>query len=150
MRRITIILAASCVALLALSACGTGDPTATPPPNSTPTTPTQPNTTAGIAPVDSIDVKVLESKPPQAQATVKGYLPDPCTTLSSISQSRDGNTFTITLATARETGKACIEVIQPYEQAVTLDVAGLTPGTYTAIANGVSTTFELTAANVAP
>ncbi len=145
MRRSVVFLAASFAGLLALVGCGAGDPTATPQPVGTPTA----GLLEGQVPVDSIEIKVLETKPVQVQVDVKGNLPDPCTKINSISQSRDRNTFNVTIATIREAGAACIQVITPFEQPVTLDVAGLPAGVYTVVVNGVSDTFELTADNVA-
>ena len=139
MRNLTTLLAASLIALLTLSACGAANPTSTPLPQPTP----PPNTTAGVAPVDTIEVNVLESNPLQINAVIKGNLPNPCTTITGVTQSRDGYTITLTVNTATETDKACIEVIQPYEQTVTIDTKDLTAGTYTVTSNGISTTFEL-------
>ena len=43
------------------------------------------------------------------------------------------------------TDRGCIQIITPYEQTIALDTARLTPGTYTVIANGISTTFNFLA-----
>ena len=146
MRKITIFLAASFIALLALSGCGAGNPTETPIPAATATS----GAVEGLATVEGVDIQILESMPVQVQAVIKGYLPDPCTRISSVGQSRDGNTFKITISTARPADAVCAEVITPFEHTVSLDVTGLKAGTYTVTVHGISATFELTADNIAP
>ena len=152
MRKLTVLLAASFVALLALSACGeAGNPTPTPPPTGTPTSTTgSGDTIEGKAPVETVEIRILESMPVQVQVVATGYLPDACTKMGEITQSRDGNTFNITIATTRPAEAACAEVINPFVETIPLDVAGLAAGTYTVNVNGVTGTFELTADNVAP
>jgi len=56
----------------------------------------------------------------------------------------------VTKATTRPADAVCAQVVTPFEQTVSLDVAGLKAGTYTVIANCVSDTFELVVDNVAP
>jgi inhibitor of cysteine peptidase len=100
--------------------------------------------------VESVEIRILESMPVQVQVVATGYLADACTKMGEITQSRDGNTFNITIPTTRPADAACAEVITPFEEIIPLDVAGLTAGTYTVNVNGVTDTFELTADNVAP
>ena len=102
------------------------------------------------APVDSVEVRLLESMPVQVQAAVKGYMPDACTTMDEVKHARNGDIFEITLTTTRPADMACADMITPFEEVVTLDAAGLKAGTYTVTANGVSTTFTLQADNVQP
>lgn len=144
MKRITALIAASVLALFALTACGAGEPTATPLPQPTPTTPASAgNMTPGVAPVDSITINTLESNPVQIQAVIKGNLATPCVTIKDVTQTRDGNTITLTVNTLTKADEVCIDVIQPYEQTVTIDTAGLTAGTYTVVSGEASATFEL-------
>jgi hypothetical protein len=104
----------------------------------------------GEAPVEEVEIVTRESFPVQVSAIVRGYLPDACTEISRVTSDQDGETFNITVATARPKDTACAEVIQSYEETVPLDVLGLTAGVYTVDANGVTATFELQADNEAP
>ncbi|HUP26929.1 MAG TPA: hypothetical protein VM409_00720 [Chloroflexia bacterium] len=101
----------------------------------------------GSAQVDSIDILMLESFPVQVSVTVKGNLPDACTTLGTISRTRNGNTFNVNVATTRPRSAMCAQMIVPFEETLALDVAGLKAGTYTVNVNGVSKTFTLNADN---
>jgi len=138
---------------LSLAACTSG---AQPPASGgdpTPTGPANPTSPSGggqgsTVYVDSIDILTRESFPVQMSAIVKGNLPDPCTTITSASSKRDGNTFKIDIVTARPTDAVCIQMLSPFEQSVALDVAGLKAGTYTVVAGEVSKTFELAVDNV--
>ena len=112
---------------------------ATPPPAMTPGTPS-----TGVAIVQSVEIQIRESQPLQVDAIIRGQLPDGgCTTISSVDQSRDGNTFNITLITTTDPLAVCTLAATPFEQAVALELSNLPPATYTVIANGVVATFEL-------
>ncbi|MBN1954177.1 MAG: hypothetical protein JW900_03905 [Anaerolineae bacterium] len=104
--------------------------------------------TRGEANVESIEILILESFPVQVQVIARGYLPDGCTEIDQVSQRREEETFWIEITTARPTGQSCTQVIVPFEESVSLDVAGLPAGTYTVDVNGVSGTFTLAVDNV--
>jgi hypothetical protein len=127
-------------------------PTTTPAPTRTPApaTPTAGAPITGTALVEGVDVLILESFPVQAQAVVRGSLPDACTTLVPATITRQGNTFSLVLATTRPAEAACAQVLTPFEHTLPLDVAGLPRGIYTVDANGVQATFELAVDNVLP
>lgn len=101
----------------------------------------------GLATVEEIDILIAESFPVQVFVVAEGYLPDPCTEIYEISQQREGNTFFITIKTYRAPG-ACIQVIQPFEETISLDVYGLPAGTYTVDVNGVQDSFSLQMDNI--
>jgi len=96
----------------------------------------------GLAPVDEIDILILEIFPVQINVIASGNLPDPCTEISEVIKEREGDTFFITIKTYRSPG-FCIQVIAPFEEIIPLDVYGLTAGTYTVDVNGVQDTFDL-------
>ena len=160
MKTRTPVIALFALLTLSLAACTSGgaQPPASggnPIPITTPTTPANPTSPSGggqgaTVYVDSIEILTLESFPVQMSANVKGNLPDPCTTITSAASQRDGNTFNIDIATTRDEGRACIQVLSPFEQSVALDVVGLKAGTYTVVAGDVSETFELKVDNVLP
>jgi inhibitor of cysteine peptidase len=132
------------VTLLAalLAACGpAGEPTATPPAGGGDKSP-------GPAQVDSVDVLILESFPVQIHVVAKGNLPDSCTTIDQITEEQDGDTFRVTITTARPGEESCAQVLTPFEEVIALDVYGLPAGTYTVDVNGVTGSFTLDIDNV--
>ena len=103
--------------------------------------------TTGLAPVDEIDILILESFPVQINVIARGNLPDPCTEISEVIKEREGDTFFITIKTYRSPG-FCIQVLAPFEEIIPLDVYGLPAGTYTVDVNGVQDTFDLEVDNI--
>lgn len=165
----TLILLSILLLALVVTACD-GDPAPTPAPddtvavdaddfdemNSTPATSgdTQPPADGeavitGVAPVNTVDVAVMESFPLQAQAIVSGDLPDGCTELAGSTQRLDGTTISVTLTTSRPAEAECTLALVPFETVVPLDILGLYAGTYTVEVNGVtaSTPIEITVDN---
>ena len=98
--------------------------------------------TIGLAPVEEIEIVILESFPVQVHVIAKGNLPDPCTEISEVLQEKEGNTFFIIIKTYRSPG-FCIQVLAPFEEIIPLGVYGLLAGTYTVNVNGVQATFGL-------
>jgi hypothetical protein len=92
--------------------------------------------------VESVEVRILESFPVQVSAQVKGYLRDGCESLAGTTQARSGNTITVTIATAREASRSCIQAIAPVEENVRLDGA-FPSGTYVVRVNGIEQTFRV-------
>jgi len=101
----------------------------------------------GLAPVDEIDILILEIFPVQINVIASGNLPDPCTEISEVLQEREGETFFTTIKTYRSPG-FCIQVLAPFEEIIPLDVYGLPAGTYTVDVNGVQATFDLEIDNI--
>jgi hypothetical protein len=101
------------------------------------------NETGGSAMIDSVEVLIRESLPPQVSVNVKGNLSDACTTVDQVTTARNGNTFNIEISTKRPVDQMCAQVLTPFEQNIPLDVTGLTKGTYTVNVEGVTTTFEM-------
>jgi hypothetical protein len=98
--------------------------------------------------VKSIDIQILESFPLQVHAVVRGDLPDAgCTTIASVEQVREGNTFILTLVTTTDPLALCAQALTPFEEVVALDVRDLPAGTYTVRAGGIEQTFEFTVDN---
>jgi hypothetical protein len=125
-----VILLASCAPIFATPSPAPASPNATP--------------AVSMAVVQSIEVQVLEGESLQANAIVRGQLPDGgCTTISSIDQVRNGNTFNLTLMTTTDPLAICTLAATPFEQVVPLEVSNLPSATYSVNANGVAATFEL-------
>lgn len=100
-----------------------------------------------LAPIERVEILILESFPVQVHVRIKGYLRDSCTTLDHISQTRVGNLFQIHVITKRPTDEVCAKLITWFEETVALEVYGLPAGTYTVDVNGVRETFTLDVEN---
>jgi inhibitor of cysteine peptidase len=125
---VTLRAAALACAALPLLSCGSAAPTAA-------------RETDRLT-VESVQVRIMESFPVQVSAVVKGHLRDGCETLAGTTQSRSGNTVTVTIATDREMGRACIQVLAPVEENVRLD-GTFSSGTYLVRVNGIEQTFRV-------
>ncbi len=117
-----------------------------------PTPPTEAELIIGMAPVEEIDILILESFPVQVNVVVDGYLPDGCTEINEITQKRnvEAQTFEVEITTIRPADALCTEAMVPFEETISLDVEGLPAGTYTVDVNGVTGTFTLQVDNVLP
>lgn len=105
-------------------------------------------TLEGLASIDSVEVVLLESFPLQAQAVVKGNLPDGCTQIKEATTTFENNTFHVNLTTERTAETSCTQALVPFEEIIPLDVTGLLQGDYTVDVNGVTETFELLTDNL--
>ena len=103
--------------------------------------------TMGFAPVEEIEIVILESFPVQVQVIARGNLPDPCTEIFEVLQERKENTFFVAIKTYRPPG-FCIQVLAPFEEIIPLEVYGLPAGTYIVDVNGVQDTFDLEVDNI--
>jgi len=95
-----------------------------------------------IAPiqVESVEVLVLESFPPQAAARVRGVVGDGCSTLHSVEQARSGSTVTLTILRERPAGAICTQIARLYDETIRLEGA-FPPGRYVLRVNGLETVF---------
>lgn len=125
-------------------------PTTSETPAATEPTPTGEMIT-GVAIVDSIEVAIAESFPVQVFVTVRGNLPDGCTTIDQIIPVREGNTFNVSITTIRPADQVCTQALVPFENTFALDVNGLLAGDYTVVVNTTATTtFNLDVDNISP
>ncbi|MBP8001188.1 MAG: hypothetical protein KA314_01475 [Chloroflexi bacterium] len=104
----------------------------------------------GTASVHSVDLLLLESFPLQMTASVKGDLPDGCTTIGAITQTRTENIITLNVATTRPADMVCTQALVPFTQNIGVDIYGLPAGDYTVQVNGVVAAFTLTMDNILP
>jgi inhibitor of cysteine peptidase len=107
-----------------------------------------PSVIVAEARVTDVSVQILESFPVQARAVVRGELPDGCTVIESIAQSREGNEFRLRIMTSRPSDLSCTQGVVPFEEVIPLDVLGLSAGEYRVLANGVLAIFRLDVDNV--
>jgi len=90
--------------------------------------------------IESVDVLVMESAPPQVSARVKGVIGDGCSELHSETQERSGSTVRITILRERREQAICIQIARLYDQ--TFRLAGaFPPGRYTLYVNDVERPF---------
>ena len=122
-----------------------GEPTST-----TPLDAQEGKVITGTARVETIELLILESFPVQVNVVARGNLPDGCTTIDRLERDRDESVFVITITTVRPAERMCTEALVPFEEVISLDVAGLKAGTHTVDVNGVRDTFELTVDNRLP
>jgi len=100
-----------------------------------------------LAEVTEIDILILELFPVQVHVVASGYLPNPCTKIEEIIQSREGDNFFVTIKT-KSSLLPCIQVLTPFEETIALDVYGLPAGTYNVNVNGFEDTFTLEIDNI--
>jgi len=115
------------------------------PTNAPASTPQEAQTQTAVreAQVVSVEVQFSNMNPRQPNAFVRGNLSESCATLVEPQVSYAANTFQIKVLTSSPTDRGCIQVITPFEQAIPLDITNLAPGTYSVVANGVSTVFDI-------
>ena len=133
---------------LALSACA---PVAGPESGSGSQTPElTPQSVTREAQVQSVDIQVMDTNPPQVNAVVRGNLSESCATLAPSQVSHTSNVFEIRVFAVSPTDRGCAQVTAPFETTVPLDIRDLPAGTYTVHANGLSAVFTLKAADPTP
>jgi inhibitor of cysteine peptidase len=98
---------------------------------------------ANEAPIEHLDIIMLESFPVPVNLVARGYLPNDCTMIDQITEEQSGNILTIKITTARQTDKVCRETSQVFEEVIPLDVAGLSAGVYAVKVNNKIGVFEL-------
>lgn len=94
------------------------------------------------APIESVDVLVLESSPPQYVLRVRAGLPNGCAKQHGHNIGRDGDVITVTVLNSMPTGAiACTMIYGTYELSINVGT-DFRPGvTYTARVNDKATTF---------
>ena len=92
--------------------------------------------------VDRVEVRLIETVPPQAAAHVVGVLGDGCATFHSVRQARSGNEVTVTVLRQRPLVAVCAQIALPYDDVIRLD--GVYPtGPYVVRVNGVERAFTV-------
>jgi hypothetical protein len=94
-----------------------------------------PPANSGVLEVRDVRAVVSSARPAQVTLQVDGVLPDGCTKAGAVSQSRDGRTVVVTIATERH-GDICAQVIQNITLSVKLD-GTFDDGSYTIRVNAV-------------
>jgi inhibitor of cysteine peptidase len=102
------------------------------------------------APIEQVDLQVLESFPVQVNVKVKGWFTNGCQQIDQIKVTPTDNTFMVTMTTTPPPPLeiACTMALAPFEKTIALDVQGLKQGVYTVDVNGIRKQFELAVDNV--
>lgn len=101
-----------------------------------------------LARIRTVDIEMQESFPIGAVAVVRGDLQDSCSVIDLIEVNKVESLFSISLHTAKPKDVMCAQVISPFTERISLDIDGLSAGTYTVSANGITNTFALLVDNV--
>lgn len=97
--------------------------------------------------IETLEIRVAESYPPQIQAVLSGYLPDGCSSVYSVEQVRSKSTINLNFGISRRNGP-CSQVIKLYKEVVVLDVEGLPMGEVWVQADGQWASFMLPVAQL--
>ena len=97
----------------------------------------------GRAKVDEVQINIIESLPVQVSLVVHGFLPDGCTQLVSIEQSRSPEGLVFDAITDKDPEAVCTQALVPFEEVVSVDLQGLRAGSYVIDVNGITTTLKL-------
>lgn len=93
------------------------------------------NLIRGEAFVESADILVLESFPPQYTLTLRGSLPTPCNQLRvEVAEPDEQNQIQIDVYSVVDPNRICVQVLQSFEQSILL--GSYPSGTYTVLVNG--------------
>jgi hypothetical protein len=90
--------------------------------------------------IDSVDVLVMESSPPQVSARVRGVIGDGCSELHSVRQERSGHIVRITILRQRLEQAFCIQIARLYDEVLRLE-GTYPPGRYVLYVNDVERAF---------
>ena len=91
--------------------------------------------TRGAVFIDSAQLLIMESYPPQVALILKGSQPTPCNELRVFVNKPDAeNRIQVEAYSVSEPGKICIEVLAPFD--VNIPLGSYPPGHYTVLVNG--------------
>lgn len=93
--------------------------------------------------IDSIEVQIVRTpQPPQVLIRVHGLLLDGCTSLGAVSQRREANVVTLTIATKHSGAQVCTSMAKILDETIRLEGA-FPRGEYVVRVNGVARRFSI-------
>jgi inhibitor of cysteine peptidase len=135
------------VTLLGAACAGSRSPEApsTGKPGAGPTQPGQGQDQGGpsLLTIEKVDVLILESFPPQIMVKVDGWLPDGCSEVGDITQTRDGFSIDVSITIRRLSAGACIAIAPQVTRNIRLNGSFAESGSYRVRVNGVEKSFTL-------
>ena len=94
------------------------------------------------APIDGLDIRVMESFPPQYMLNVRAGLPSGCAKQDSHAVNRVGDTIVVTVLNSLPAGDPpCTMIYGSYELTINLGTDFLSGSSYTVRVNDKATTF---------
>jgi|GEM_PF-2318187 len=141
-RRLFPISSSTLVLILGLIACSPAAP-ATPAPTAIASTTPVRTLANREAQVQTVEVQISQSNPPQVSAVVRGDLTESCASLGESQVHYVSNSFQITVYVNSPADIGCMQATAPFETTIPLNIKDLPAGNYTVIANGVSKVFTL-------
>lgn len=93
--------------------------------------------------IGSVETFQVASASDQVTLVIRGQFPDNCTALGEIATEQAGQEFQVSVSTVPLEGASCSSVAVNFERVVTLDVTGLSPGTYQVNVEGLVSNFKL-------
>lgn len=96
-----------------------------------------------LAPIESVEVLIMESFPPQYMLVVVSGLPNACVSFGDYNVTRDGDTIRVEVINSEpaDPGVACAEVYGMVETRIPLGIDFESGKTYTVVVNNVTETF---------
>ena len=142
MRNMIAIGAAVLAALLATSCASASDIVPSSPSSSVPNSSSSPGRREVPAPIDGVDVRILESNPPQYMLNVRAGLPGGCAEKNRHGVQRVDETITVTVLNWMPTGNPpCTMIYGSYELNVSLGIDFRHGTTYFVSVNDKRTSF---------
>ncbi len=126
--------------LLALTSCRSSEDRLV---SATPIPPVQSGIVRKPASIDNVEILVSDSAPPQVRVKILGFLLNNCSSIEEIKQTRTQDSFKIEILVFDRSGPECGGEPVPFQEFVSLDVAGLAAGSYAAEVNGQIFAFTL-------
>ena len=87
--------------------------------------------------IDDVQLLIMESFPIQVMLNITGELPTPCHVFQAdVSEPDEANEIRVEVYSVVAEGEVCIEVIQPFNENVSIPMAGKPDGVYSVWVNG--------------
>ncbi|MCW5876999.1 MAG: hypothetical protein KIS85_08985 [Anaerolineales bacterium] len=96
-----------------------------------------PQPVSNVVHIDSAELVLLTSFPPQVRLLVTGNLPSPCHGFESdVAPTDDRNQIHVSVRAEVLSGPMCAAVLEPFEEGIAIPMDGAAAGTYSVWLNG--------------
>lgn len=96
-----------------------------------------------LATVEEVSLVELHTEPAQIELVIAGYKSTPCVELKTAVVRHESSFHVVVAEIPLQTLVACIQVIEPFQLVLPVDVTGLPPGEYTVNVHGQELDFSL-------